>query len=187
MKKGRKRPKIKKKEVLTMDTLDAISGRISVRKYADFVMPKEDIETILKAGLEAPSAMNRRPYELIVNTDNAFWKEFLKAKPTAAILATSSLTIVVVGDSNKNPTNEFLVEDASCVSENMLLAARALGYGSLWAGVKWDSDFAKQLTHYFRLPDGYLPIAVLCFGKAAEKVSHDKDRFEQEKIHYGKF
>lgn len=170
-----------------MDTLEAIASRASVRKYDHFVMPKADVETILQAGLEAPSAMNRRPYELIVNTDNAFWKEFLKAKPTAAILATASLTVVVVGDSNKNPTNEFLIEDASCVSENMLLAAKALGYGSLWAGVKWDSDFAKQLSAYFRLPEGYLPISVLCFGKAAEKTTHDKDRFEKEKIHYEKF
>ena len=59
-----------------METFTCIEERVSVRKYAKAEMPKEDIEKILKAGMEAPSAMNRRPYELIVNTDNAFWNDF---------------------------------------------------------------------------------------------------------------
>ncbi len=168
-----------------MNTLECIEKRISVRAYLPHVMSQDDIKKILKAGFEAPSAMNRRPYELIVNTDNAFWTEFQKEKPTCAIAATASLTVLVIGDSNKNPTMEFLLEDASTVSENMLLAATELGYGSLWAGIKFDSDFYHKLIKEFSLPDGYLPISLLIFGKEKQPKSQ-VDRFEKGKIHWGK-
>ena len=170
-----------------METLKCLEGRISTRKYANGELSKEEIMAILKAGMEAPSAMNRRPYQLIVNTDNAFWKDFEKVKPTCGIAATAPLTILVVGDSNKNPTFEFLVEDCSTVSQNILLAATDLGYGSLWCGIKFDSDFSKQLIEYFQLPSGFLPISLLLIGKAGEKKNHDQNRFEKSKIHFGKF
>ncbi len=168
-----------------METLECIRKRKSSRRYIDYKMSEKDIHDILEAGFNAPSAMNRRPYELIVNTDNAFWEDYKKEKPTMEIAKNASLTIIVVGDSNKNPTMEFLIEDASAVAENMLLAATSLGYASLWAGVKMDSDFAKRLGKDFNLPDGYLPIAVLIIGKSDDKKVQ-LDRYDPKKIHKGK-
>jgi len=169
-----------------MDTLDCLANRISMRKFEKHVMKEEEINVILKAGFEAPSAMNRRPYELIVNTENAFWHEMAPYKPTCEIMTIASLTILVAGDSNKNPTDEFMIEDCSLVSENMLLAAKAIGYDSLWAGVKWHSEFYDALIKYFNLPSGYVPIAALSFGKPGERKSQI-ERFDKKKIHYGKF
>lgn len=170
----------------SMETLDCIEKRISIRKFSAHKMNEEEIHQIIKAAMEAPSAMNRRPYELIVNTENAFWESFKDVKPTCSIAAASSLTILVIGDSNTNPTNEFLIEDAAALSENALLAATELGYGSLWAGIKWDSDFQKRLVSYFKLPDGYIPVSLLIIGKADERKSQ-VDRFDKKKIHYGKW
>jgi nitroreductase len=169
-----------------MDALDCIAMRISVRKYDKKIMSQEEMKAILKAGMEAPSASNRRPYEFIVNAENDFWKDFVLEKPTCEIMRQASLTIVIVGDSNKNPTPEFLYEDCSATAENMLLAAQALGYGSLWAGVRSESDFAKKLIAYFALPSGDLPIAVLMFGQPSEKKAQ-VDRYDEKKIHFGKF
>ncbi|MCI1244872.1 MAG: nitroreductase family protein [Bacilli bacterium] len=171
-----------------METLKCIEGRQSVRKYVEAEIPQKDVDAILKAGLEAPSAMNRRPYELVVNVDNAFWRGFAKAKPTCDIAAEAALSVLVVGDSNKNPTPEFMIEDCSNVSQNILLAAYDLGYGSLWCGIKFGSDFYKELISYFKLPDGYMPVSLLIIGKAGERnVAQDRDRFEKAKIHYGRF
>jgi nitroreductase len=170
----------------TMETLDCIEKRTSVRKYLPHTMNKEEIHKIISAAMQAPSAMNRRPYEMIVNTDNAFWSKFKDVKPTCEIAASASLTILVIGDSNTNPTNEFLLEDCSCLSENALLAATELGYGSLWAGIKWDSDFQKRLVSYFHLPDGFIPISLLIIGKTGEKKTN-VDRFDAKKVHLGKW
>jgi nitroreductase len=169
-----------------METLKAIHERVSMRKFEKNTMKQEDIHTILEAGFEAPSAMNRRPYEFIVNVDNNFWHDFSKLKPTCEIIASASLSVVVIGDANKNPTEEFLIEDCSCVAENMLLAAKDIGYDSLWAGVKWHSEFYDELIRYFHFPQGYVPIAVLCFGKGAEKKA-PVDRYDAAKVHQGSF
>ena len=69
-----------------MDALECLAKRISIRKYEPCKMKEEEIKTILTAGFEAPSAMNRRPYEFIVNTDNAFWHELTPFKPTCEIM-----------------------------------------------------------------------------------------------------
>ena len=73
------------------------------------------------------------------------------------------------------------------MSENILLAATELGYGSLWAGIKFDSDFFKKLISYFNLPAGYLPISLLIVGKPGEHKGHEQNRYEKAKIHLGKF
>lgn len=169
-----------------MEVEECVSSRQSTRLFDGSPIKKEEIKAILKAGFEAPSAMNRRPYEFVVNTDNAFWDSFKDVKPSCAIAAKASLTILVCGDTNTNPTEEFTIEDCSTVSENMLLEATALGYGSLWCGVKFDSDFYKRLISYFSLPDGFLPISLILVGKPLPKKSI-RDRYDEKKIHYGKF
>lgn len=169
-----------------MDALDCLAKRISMRKFVPHAMKEEEIKTILTAGFEAPSAMNRRPYEFIVNTDNAFWHELTPLKPTCEIMATASLTVLIVGDSNKNPTEEFMTEDCSVCAENMLLAAKALGYDSLWAGIKWHSEFYDALIKHFGLPAGFVPICALSFGLAGEKKVQVA-RYDSKKVHQGKF
>lgn len=169
-----------------MDALDCLGKRISMRKFLPHPMKEEEIKTILNAGFEAPSAMNRRPYEFIVNTDNAFWHALTPFKPTCEIMTQASLTVLIVGDSNKNPTEEFMTEDCACCAENMLLAAKALGYDSLWAGIKWQSDFYSELIKHFALPSGFIPVAVLSFGLAGEKKVQ-VERYDPKKVHQGKF
>jgi nitroreductase len=170
-----------------MDVLECIETRTSIRRYSPVgPMPEADVKKILTAGFEAPSAMNRRPYELIINTDNSFWSKFEEAKPNSSFVKDASLTVLVVGDLSKNPSIEFLLEDCSLVAENMLLAATALGYGSLWLGVKFKTPFASKLNSYFHLPKGFVPVAFLVFGVPAEKSYHD-NRYDESKIHYGKF
>lgn len=169
-----------------METKECILTRYSCRKYLSGEVRKNDIREIIEAGMSAPSAMNRRPYEVIVSTDNAFLGEYSKLKSTCEIFKSLPLTILVVADENKNPTREFLIEDGAALTENMLLRARDLGYGSLWAGIKWDSDFQKALKEHFALPDGYLPLALIGIGVAGEKKVQ-VSRYDESKVHFGKF
>ncbi len=169
-----------------METLECLAKRASIRKYRKAILPEEDVHAILNAGFEAPSASNRRPYELVVNSDNDFWQEFVKEKATCEIIRNAGLTVLVVADPSKNPAKEFDYEDCSLVAENMLLAATALGYGSLWLGIPEKSAFSDKLTSYFHLPKGDFPVALLAFGAAAEEKKQP-NRFDPAKIHYGKF
>lgn len=169
-----------------MEAFETLSKRQSIRRFERMEMPKEDVRKILEAGFMAPSAMNRRPYEFLAIRDNAFWAGWKKEKSTCLIIADCALTVLVIGDSNKQPSVEFLVSDAAVVSENMLLGATALGYASLWCGIKWESEFYLSLIKHFKLPDGYLPIALLGFGKGAEKKTQ-VERFDEKKVHWERF
>ncbi len=51
-----------------MDTLSAINTRRSIRKFTDKPVPRQLIEQILQAGIEAPSAKNRQPWRFVVAT-----------------------------------------------------------------------------------------------------------------------
>lgn len=169
-----------------MDALECIEQRISMRKFKSSEMKDEEVEAIIKAGFAAPSAMNKRPYELIINRENDFWKDFSDVKPTCEIARNCPLTILIVGDATKQPFQEFMIEDCATVAQNMLLAAKAYGYDSLWAGVKFDSEFFNKLIGYFQLPKGFYPIAMLMFGKGLEQKKQ-VDRYDESKIHLGKF
>jgi len=169
-----------------MEAFEMLEKRASIRHFTQSEISEDDIKKILEAGFMAPSAMNRRPYEFIVIKDNRFWPELKKEKNTCAVMKECALTVLVVGDSNKQPSLEFLVSDSAVVSENMLLAATALGYASLWCGIKWNTPFYETLIKRFRLPEGYLPVSLLCFGKGAEKKIQS-NRFDESKIHYDHF
>lgn len=52
-----------------MNTLDAIRARRSIRKFKPDPIPRETIETILEAGINAPSAKNRQPWRFVVVTE----------------------------------------------------------------------------------------------------------------------
>lgn len=115
------------------DFLHLIQTRRSCRSYRPEQIADEQLEAILQAGTYAPSAMGAQsPY--IVAVQNPGQIAQLSAM-NARVMNTSAdpyygaptLVLVFAPQEAKNA-----VQDASCVLENMMLAAHALGVGSCW-------------------------------------------------------
>ena len=115
------------------DFLHLIETRRSCRSYRPEQIADEQLEAILQAGTYAPSAMGAQsPY--IVAVQNPGQIAQLSAM-NARVMNTSAdpyygaptLVLVFAPQEAKNA-----VQDASCVLENMMLAAHALGVGSCW-------------------------------------------------------
>ena len=83
------------------DTLKTIFNRKSVRTYKEGAITKDQLLTIVKAGMAAPTAMDKRPWEFIVITDKAMLKKLGEGLPHAKMLAEASAAIVACGDLNK--------------------------------------------------------------------------------------
>lgn len=49
-----------------MNVIDAINKRRSIRKFEDKPVEKEKIDLLLRAAMQAPSAVNEQPWEFIV-------------------------------------------------------------------------------------------------------------------------
>lgn len=166
-----------------MDCLAAIKTRFSCRKFEKGTMSQEDERAIIEAGMSAPSAMNRRPYDIIAIHDQSIYASLESEKPTLSLFKENPLSLLIVVDLGKNDKMEFYEQDASAVAENMLLAATALGYGSLWAGITEGSAFQVGLSKILGIPEGHKPVIFLSFGKKLEHKEVRASRYEEGKLH----
>ena len=109
----------------SMDALQAIERRRSVRDYTGDPIPRADLEAILDAARLAPTGYNRQPWEFVVVTE----QETIDALAVAAdwMRKAAAIMAVVLDDSAR-----FWLEDGAAAVTNMLIAATALGYGSCW-------------------------------------------------------
>ena len=118
-----------------MDCSEAIRARRSVRKYKKgALIPAEHIRMMLEAAMMAPSAVNSRPWEFYVVQNDEVKQKLMAAHPSCKMLQTASAAIVVCGLPALQPRHNFWQQDCAAATENILLQATALGYGSCWCG-----------------------------------------------------
>ena len=117
-----------------MDMFTAIENRYSHKEsFLSDPVPPEDLEKIAKAGLAAPSGVNRQTVKLVILPDRVAVKALFAVASTQGI-ETAPAAIAVFTDQSLCPADgiSFEKEDYSAAVENMLLAITALGYASLW-------------------------------------------------------
>lgn len=164
--------------------IDTICARRSIRKYQDKPVEKEKIETLLKAAMAAPSAMNNRPWEFVVVTQPEGMDAlrgallFGKHNAPAAIIVCGNMSIF------RNPAaSKFWVQDCSAATENILLAAVTLGLGTVWLGVYPVHQFSKRITRVFGLPAYIKPMSVVYVGYPAEEKS-PRTQYNPDRVHW---
>ncbi len=169
--------------------LDNIATRTSVRSYLDKPVDASIIEQLLRAGMAAPTAVNRQPWHFVVVTDKAQLKELAKANPHAGMAARAPLAIVVCGDMKKALDGEarmFWVQDCSAATENILLAANALGLGAVWTGTFPDQNRCKDVSAVLKLPEHFIPLNTIVIGYP-DKKNTPKDKWKPENISYNTY
>lgn len=116
-----------------MDFKDIVQKRRSIRKFTDEQIAEEEIKTILRAGLMAPTGHGYRSWQLVCITDKTLLSKLACSKSNGAeFLADSVMAIVVAYDK----TLETWIEDAAIVAVTMQYQATELGLGSCWAQVR---------------------------------------------------
>lgn len=112
--------------------LENIAERKSVRKYLNKSVEEDKIDAMVKAGMAAPSGMDRRPWEFVVVTDREALDSMAAKLPYAKMLTNAPLAIVVCGDTTRS---SYWYLDCSAATQNVLLAAEALGLGAVWTAL----------------------------------------------------
>ena len=165
-----------------MDALEAIHTRRSVRRYTDKQIDDETIQQLLAAAMSAPSAANEQPWEFIVIKDREMLDAIPKFSPFASMVKRAPLGILVCADTRNVIVPGFWVEDCSAATQNLLIAARALGLGAVWTGVYPMDGHVAGFTKHCQLPEGVIPLAFVVIGYPAEEPSA-QDRFSKERVH----
>lgn len=165
-----------------MNILDGIFSRRSIRRFTGEIISDKDLETILRAGFQAPSAHNFQPREYVVVKDKEILEEIATFHKYAKMLPKAGCGIVVCGDKEKQKEIGFLVEDCSASIQNMLLAAHGLGLGAVWCGLYSAENLTKPMSELLNLPEHLLPIGMVVVGvKDEEKKAID--RYDASKVH----
>ncbi|WP_099291861.1 MULTISPECIES: nitroreductase family protein [unclassified Butyricimonas] len=167
----------------TKAVLENIAARKSVRKYLKKEVEEEKITAMLKAGMAAPSGMDRRPWEFVVVTDRAALDSMAASLPYAKMLAQAPMAIVVCGDSTRS---SYWYVDCSAVTQNILLAAEALGLGAVWTAAYPYEDRIGVVRKYTAMPEQFVPLCIIPVGYP-DGLQKAKDKYDESKIHRNKF
>ena len=169
------------------EAIKNIMTRTSIRKYTDQPVSKTDIETMLRAGMAAPTAVNRQPWHFVAVTDKAKLKELSGGR--GGMLEQCALAIVVCGNMEKTMQGkgqEFWIQDCSAATENILLAAHALGLGAVWTGGYPMDERVVSISKALKLPETIIPLCTIVIGYPAESPT-PKDKWKPENISYNEF
>ncbi len=164
-----------------MDALDVLFTRRSIRKYTDEAVSDEDLHTMLDAAMNAPSANNNQPWHFIVVKDRDKLNGIMEAHPYTSMLRQAPMAIVVVADTESS--SSYFQQDCAAAIENLLLAAKALGLGTVWCGVYPNEDRVKAFIDLFEIPDPCVPLAVIAVGHPAEDKGR-ADRYKESRVHH---
>ena len=169
---------------------ETIAARTSIRKFdSSKPVSDADIEKILKAGMCAPSAMDRRPWEFIVVRDKAKLAALGGRLPYSRCGNGAQAAIVVCGNlDNGLPGRgkEYWIHDCSAATMNILLAAKGLGLGAVWTGVYPGEDRVAVVREVLSIPAGYAPLNVIPLGYPAENPP-PTDTWNPAKVHCDKW
>lgn len=172
--------------------LECILTRTSVRQYQpDRTISRDTVETLLRAAMSAPTAVNKQPWAFIALDDRAALDSLAQVLPYARMLTKAPLAIVTCGDLSKAIDGEdadkgFWIQDVSAATENLLLAAHAMGLGAVWTGVYPDAERVKDVQERLDLPANVIPLAVVPVGYPTGPQK-PKEKWEPANVHFNKW
>ena len=166
-----------------------IMTRVSVRQFTGEPITQAQVDTLLRAGMAAPSALNHQPWAFVVVTDAAVLDRIAEALPYSRCGNGAACAIVPCGDLSKaieGAGRDFWINDVSAAAENILLAAHSMGLGAVWTGVHPGQERVDALRGILNLPEQIIPLCIIPVGHPAEQPAV-KDKYNEDNIHYNKW
>ncbi len=163
--------------------IDAILKRRSIRRYLGKSVDKSTINQLLKAGMYAPSARNQQPWHFLVIEERGLMNKLMGIHPYASMLSGAALAILVCGDETLELSRGYWSVDCAAATQNILLAAHALGLGTVWLGVYPREERQKGIRRLFDLPSHIHPFSLISVGFPAEEKPVP-DRFREDRIRW---
>ena len=178
------------KQPATMENqvINNIMTRVSVRQFTGEPITQAQVDTLLRAAMAAPSAVNKQPWAFVVISDKAIIDRIGAELPNTRCQNNAPCAIVLCGDTDKaldGDGHEFWVQDVAAATENLLLAAHSMGRGAVWTGM-YPTPRAALVQQMLDLPENIVPLAIVPVGYPAEQPEV-KEKYNPELIHYNKW
>lgn len=169
-----------------METLEAIITRRSIRKFSDRQIQESDINRLLKAGMYAPSANNSQPWHFVVINERKLLDRIPTFHPWSKMCFQAPLAIVVSAYVPDGKKFDLWVQDCSAATQNILLAAHAIGLGGVWLGVHPREERIAGVRDLLGLPEEVHPVSIVVLGYPNEQPE-TPERFDLAKVHFNRW
>lgn len=163
--------------------LELIKARRSIRKYTQEPVSEEHVQALLEAAMAAPSANNRQPWEFVVVQDAELRRQLAATHPWAYMAADAPVVFVVLGDAQRS---DHWVEDTSAATQNLLLAATALGLGGVWVGIYPRAEREEHVRKVLGIPGSKRVLCILPVGHPAEHKP-PRTQYDRAKVHRDRY
>lgn len=171
------------------ETMKTILKRRSVRAYTDVQLTAEEMDTIVNAGLYAPSAMGEQQWLFVAVRDKEFMGQFGEDCKKALSRGNdpyygAPAAVFVFGES----AGYEPLKDGSCAIATMGIAAASLDIASCWINAGKEFFPTERGQEYLKLlgvKDGYTPVGALILGHAKNPLPAAEARRENIVIHIG--
>lgn len=167
-----------------------ILTRTSIRKFDQRPVEDSKIDTLLRAAMAAPTNGNLQPWHFVVLKDQKDIAAYAASNPRHADdIRATPLLIFVCADTTRMAEGmgrDIWIQDCSAASENLLLAAHAMGLGAVWTTIWPIQKKVKGISSTLRLPGNLIPLNCICIGYPGEQPE-PKDKWDTKKITYGLF
>jgi nitroreductase len=159
------------------ERLKIIFSRRSIRQYTDEPLSETEIQSLLEAGMAAPSASNKKPWHFIVVIDRQTLRALADLHPYGKMLPSAAACIAVCGDP---ALSDLWTVDCAAATENILIAAAGLGLGAVWLGVHGRPERERALCELLGIPEQIGLLSLVSIGHPAEakeaRTQYDPDR-----------
>ncbi|HOW28423.1 MAG TPA: nitroreductase family protein [Elusimicrobiota bacterium] len=164
-----------------MDALTAIQNRRSTRVYGTQKVPRNILESIVDAGRWATTARNVQPWEFVVVTDEGTRLKIGALAENGKFIAKAPACVAVFCQDTK-----YYLEDGCAATENILIAATALGVNSCWvAGDK--KNYCADIAELLKVPAGCRLISLIALGYSESPGTPPPKRPLQEVLHWEEY
>jgi len=159
-----------------------VLSRRNIRKYTDQPVTKQDLQTMLRAAMVAPSADDERPWHFIVIEDRQLLEQVPKIYPNAHMVDRAALSILVCGDQRLQKVKGFWSQDCAAATQNILIEAQHLGLGTVWLGIYPLPGRVESFRRLFKIPEHVVPFALVPVGHPAE-LREAVQRYDESRVH----
>ena len=180
-----------------METFEAIYNRRSIRRYQDKQVPDEMLNKVLDAARWAPSWANSQCTRYVVIKDAATKAKLSecvnKGNPATEALENAPIVIVACAELKKSgyykdmavtDRGDWFMFDVGIAMENLALAAKALGLGTVHVGLIPDS---KRIDEILGLPEGIVSVEMTPLGFPAGEAKAPPRKGLAELVFYEKY
>jgi nitroreductase len=147
---------------------------------------EKSIRTLLTAAMSAPSAGNQQCWRFVVITDRPTLDALTTVHPYANALKEAPLAVLVCADLDNETRSGFWPQDCAAATENLLVAANALGLGTVWLGCHPREDRVRGIQKLLGIPERVVPLSLVAVGRPNEAKATE-DRYDEKKVHYNRW